>query len=181
MSYDFEDLHARTTIRDYTLDMSIPDFDCGKVGMNDFINTDEVYEFQRQKLGKTRLVYFDGEFAAYFTLAPNALTREEYAGNETEHAEQLYDKLSEIPALLLGRIAVDTEYERQGLGSYLLDHIIGLTRKVERIPFRIILLHAHEDVIGWYEERGFVLSQAGVNEGRENKIMLMDLGPVRSD
>lgn len=181
MSYEFDELNARTTIEDYTLDTSIPDFDCGKEGMNDFINTDEVYEFQRRKLGKTRLVYYDGEFAAYFTLAPNVLTRAEYSGDETEHAGNLYEKLGEIPARLLGRLAVDNEYKGQDIGSYILDHIIGLTLKTEEVPFRIILLHAHEDVIGWYEDRGFVLSQTQENEHRENKIMLMDLGPVRQE
>lgn len=181
MSYDFEDIHARTTIEDYTLDTTIPQFDCGKEGMNDFINTEEVYEFQRQKLGNTRLVYYDDELAAYFTLAPNALTRQEYAGDETKHSGELYDKLGEIPAMLLGKIAVDKEYKGEGLGSYVLDHIIGLSRKAKDVPFRIVLLHAHDDVIDWYEDRGFVLSQAGMNENRENKIMFMDLEPVRRD
>lgn len=178
MSYDFEELDSRVDIEEYSLDSSVPAFDCGKEGMNEFINTAEVRVFHRERLGKTRLVYLDGEFAAYFTLAPSALTRDDYTGDETEHVDDLYGKLPSIPARLLGRIAVDQDYQGEGLGAYLLDHTIALTRTNEKSHFRVILLHAHEDVIGFYEDHGFVLSQVERNSNRDNKIMFMDIGPI---
>lgn len=39
-------------IRPYELGESVPEFDCGKSWFNDFINTDEVEEYQQKRLGK---------------------------------------------------------------------------------------------------------------------------------
>lgn len=179
MSYDTEWIESHISIRDHSLDADVTGFCSGKHGMDEFLNTEEVSEYHRKRLGKTRLVYWNGDLAAYYTLAPNALTRREYEGDETEYADGLYDKLPEIPARLLGRIAVDEAYQGRGLGGFLVDRILAKTIACSN-PFRIVILHAHEDVVGFYEQRGFVLSDIGLNDNRDNKIMFYDLGPIES-
>lgn len=180
MAYDFDEIESAVSIREYPLDSEIHGFDCGKPGMNEFVNGDEVRAFHRRRLGRTRVVDWQGKLAAYFTLAPNALTRDEYEGEETEYAERLYDKLPEIPARLLGRIAVDERFQGRGLGGFLVDRILAETLRADD-AFRIVLLHAHQDVVGFYEGLGFVLSEIGLNSNRENKIMFFDLGPIGDD
>jgi GNAT superfamily N-acetyltransferase len=174
---DTESIRQRVSIEPFDLDSQVSDFRCGKESLDEFINTDQARTFQKLRLGRTKLVHWEGNLAGYYTLAPNTLTDDEYVGEETEYAEKLHDKHIQIPAQLLGRLAVDQEYQGRGLGSFLLDRIIAETIRCES-PFRVILLHAHRDVTGFYEERGFVLSEVPRNSDRDNKIMISDLGPI---
>lgn len=177
MDYDLASIRDRISVERLTLDTSVTDFSCGKESLDEFVNTEEAREFHRRRLGRTRLVFWEGDLAAYYTLAPNALTDGEYDGTETEHAQQLHEKYVEIPAQLLGRLAVDEEYTGRGLGQFLVERTIAETIRCES-PFRVVLLHAQPDVIEFYEQYGFVLSDVPRNEDKHNKIMFYDLGPV---
>ena len=177
MTDDTESIQQRVSIEPLDLDSQVSEFQCGKESLDEFINTEQAWTFHKRRLGRTKLVYWEEDLAGYYTLAPNALTDDEYVGEETEHAEKLHDKHIQIPAQLLGRLAVDREYQGRGLGSFLLDRIVAETIRCES-PFRIILLHAHRDVTEFYEERGFVLSEVPRNSDRDSKIMISDLGPI---
>ncbi len=62
-----------------------------------------------------------------------------------------------IPALLLGRLAVDDKWQGHGLGPALLKHFILKSLEVAQITgVRILLVHAKtEEVVGFYARYGF--------------------------
>jgi hypothetical protein len=91
VSSNFEKIHPRVDIRPYELGESLPGFDCGKSWFNDFINTKEVEQYQRKRLGRTKLVYFDDEFAAFFCLSPNSMRDGDYNEEEADGASERYE------------------------------------------------------------------------------------------
>lgn len=52
-------------------------FDCGNADLNDFLNTEEVENYEKEGLGRTYLVFYDGDAVAYFTISSDGL-RVEY-------------------------------------------------------------------------------------------------------
>ncbi len=50
-------------------------FDCGEAPLNDSLNTDEVEEYEREKLGSTWLVFYQGELVAYYAIGTDSLRR----------------------------------------------------------------------------------------------------------
>lgn len=177
MSSNFDKIHSRVDIRPYELDESVPEFDCGKSWFNDFINTGEVEEYQRKRLGKTKLVYFDGEFAAYFCLSPNSMRDGDYNKDETRGASELYDGPFDMPARLLGHLAVDERFQDEGLGEYLVKHVIIDTEQSDS-PFRVIILHSHDDTIGFYRRYGFAKAVPEDGENPTTTLMFYDLGRI---
>lgn len=177
MSSNFDKIHPRVDIRPYKLGESVPEFDCGKSWFNDFINTDEVEEYQRKRLGKTKLVYFDGEFAAYICLSPNSMTDDDYNEDKAEGASELYDGSFDMPARLLGHLAVDVEFQEEGLGEYLVKHVIVETEQNDT-PFRVIILHSHDDTIAFYQRYGFTKAFPEDGESADTTLMFYDLGRI---
>jgi GNAT superfamily N-acetyltransferase len=63
-----------------------------------------------------------------------------------------------LPAVLLSRLAVHSDYQGQGLAAALLKHFMMKAFEVsERVGVRVVLVHAKEDgVKAFYEKYGFV-------------------------
>lgn len=178
--YDFSfDPH----VVDFTSDADISGFDCGKSDINEFILTEEAVIFHEYRLGHTRLVYDNNTLAAFFTLAPYSFQSDAYDGAETEYAAKLQNQDGlppAIPSRLLGQIGVDMSYQDTGLGKYLMRYIIADTlERDQNIPFRFIVLHAHENVVEFYKKFGFVESKSGKDNSWENTIMFLDLEEYR--
>jgi predicted N-acetyltransferase YhbS len=66
----------------------------------------------------------------------------------------------QIPAVLLGRLAVDEEHKGNGLGAGLLRHAMELTVAAgETIGVRLLVVNAlHDDAARFYERFGFAPS-----------------------
>ncbi len=52
-------------------------FSCGNTDLDDSLNTEEVEKYDREGLGKTYLVFYNGDLVAYFTISFDGL-RVEY-------------------------------------------------------------------------------------------------------
>ncbi|MFB6187951.1 MAG: hypothetical protein ABEI86_13945 [Halobacteriaceae archaeon] len=95
MPDEAEEIVSRTEIVPYPdVDEELPVFDCGKAWFNEFINTTEIEEYHRENFGITRLVYFDGELAAFYSLSANALRDADYDGHELDSIDELSVYLS---------------------------------------------------------------------------------------
>lgn len=64
---------------------------------------------------------------------------------------------SRVPVVLLGRVAVDLDFQGRGLGASLLQHAtVRALEAAATIGIRAILVHAlGEDVVPFYERFGF--------------------------
>lgn len=175
MPDEIDEIASRVEIIPYTdVGDELPVFDCGKTWFNEFINTAEIEEYHQENFGITRLVYFDGDLAAFYSLSANALRDSDYDGHELDSIDEISDYPYDIPAYLLGHLAVDEEYQDEGLGEFLLYRAIARSKRAN-IPFRVLLLHAHEDVVGFYEDYDFVASES--TDGYP-KLMFMDLAKI---
>ena len=81
-----------------------------------------------------------------------------------------------IPLLLIGRLAVDSEWRGRGLGSALLvDAVRRCLAASEIAGARGVVAHAIDDAaVSFYERHGFVRSPLG------ERIMLLPIETVRS-
>lgn len=83
---------------------------------------------------------------------------------------------AQVPLLLIGRLAVDTEWRGRGVGSALLaDALRRCLRASEIAGARGVVAHAiDEAAVGFYERHGFLRSPLG------ERVMLMPIETVRS-
>ncbi|MCH7741348.1 MAG: GNAT family N-acetyltransferase [Proteobacteria bacterium] len=122
-----------------TPEHNLDGFDCGKLVLNDWL---------RQKANKSRVeggaqtyvVTRKGLVVGYYCISTGSV----------EHA-QLNAKLrrnmpNPIPVILLGRLAVDKNYARQGFGTGLMkDCYLRVLSIAEQAGVRALLVHALDD------------------------------------
>jgi GNAT superfamily N-acetyltransferase len=83
---------------------------------------------------------------------------------------------AQVPLLLIGRLAVDAQWQGRGLGSALLaDALRRCLAASEIAGIRGVVVHAiDEAAVAFYERHGFILCPLG------ERVMLMPIETVRS-
>jgi len=83
------------------------------------------------------------------------------------------------PAVKIGRLATDRRYEGKGLGSALIDLVVGIAQEqiMPHAGCRFLILDANRAKIAYYQRRGFVLVEnpENLDEANQNPVMFMDL------
>lgn len=87
----------------------------------------------------------------YYTLSAVAVEHADLPGRVRRNAPD------PVPAVLMGRLAIDAKAQGAGLGRLLVrDAILSTLAAADRIGVRILLVHAlHEQAAGYYEKLGF--------------------------
>lgn len=103
---------------------------------------------------RTYVVCADKTVVGYYTLAVGAVALVEATGRVRRNMPD------PLPVMVLGRLAVDQEHQRRGIGTGLLrDAILRTVQAAEIAGIRAILVHAlSESAKHFYEDWGFVAS-----------------------
>ncbi|MGI0062430.1 MAG: GNAT family N-acetyltransferase [Nitrosotalea sp.] len=122
-------------------------FCCGKKSFDDYIKKD-AFKDQEEKLGQTWLfVYKNKEIIGYVTIAMGDL-------NKTHHDKLRKLPHTNIPGMLLGQIATHIDYQKLGVGKWMIDWVIAQSLQLsETLGCRILLLDAENDVVDWYVKK----------------------------
>lgn len=93
----------------------------------------------------------DNKVVGYYTLSAVAVEHANPPGRVRRNAPD------PVPAVLLGRLAIDAKAQGAGLGRFLVrDAILSTLAAADRIGVRMLLVHAlHERAVGFYEALGF--------------------------
>lgn len=154
-------------------------FYCGTKSLDDFLNTQEVRKYQEEGLGETTLVYHQGELIGYYTVCPDGL-RIELTKTYKSFSKWQELKITSIPAVKIGRLAVQEELRGRGIGSLLVRHIAGYALSTYGNSVRLLILESEPDSVAFYERIGFQLTHMTKRErNKDNRTMFLDLQPLR--
>ncbi len=121
-----------------TADHRLERFDCGDEPLNDWLLRRAL---RNQGEGSSRTwVVTDGQrVVAYYGSSTAALARDEAPGRIRRNQPD------PLPAMLLGRLAVDRDHQNQGLASALLKHFLLKAVEVSQLTgLRLVLVHAKD-------------------------------------
>ena len=109
---------------------------------------------QQSGASSTYVVLDKTRVAGYYSLAAGSVARETTPGRVRRNAPD------PVPVVVLGRLAIDKDYQGEGLGRALLrDAILRILQAADIIGVRAILVHAlFEQARRFYEECGFTAS-----------------------
>lgn len=130
------------------------DFVCGEPALDDWL-TRRALGNQAAGSSRTWVVVDRRNAVVAFYASSTASVMRSAAPRPIAH-----DQPAELPAVLLGRLAVDRRHQGKGLGAALLKHFIAKALEVSaRVGVRLVLVHAkNERVRAFYERYGFVSS-----------------------
>ncbi len=157
----------------------VQSFDCGNKALNDFLNTEEVKKYEEEDLGKTYLVFHQGDLVAYFTVSSDKL-RVSYLRTVKSFSKFAEMKIYAIPAVKIGRLAVSKNYQSRGIGRILVKYIAGMALSIGgKLGVRLLILQAKPESISFYEKCGFHLTrEIGHERGKRNRTMYLDLHEI---
>lgn len=117
---------------------------------------------------RTYVVSAGGRIVGYYALATGAVAQLRATGKVRRNMPE------PIPVMVIGRLAVDREHQRRGLGSGLLrDALLRTVNAASVVGIRAVLLHAiSDDAKRFYERAGFSASPV------DPMTMMITLGEV---
>ncbi|WP_395377954.1 GNAT family N-acetyltransferase [Marinicella sp. W31] len=136
-----------------TADHQIEDFDCGIETLNEWFIKRSMKN-QKEGGSRTFVILDEGKVVGYYALASGSVER-------IQAPKAIARNMPEpIPVIVLGRLAIDLQYQSKNLGSALLKDAIMRTLNVAtNIGIRSLLVHAiSEDAKKFYEKYGFQVS-----------------------
>ena len=132
-----------------------PDFACGEAGLDAYIATKAGQDVQRQLARCFVLIPHPGaaQLLGYYTLSAHTID----LGELDPAAARQLRAYPALPAVLLGRLAVDSRFQGARLGWLLLMHALRTVLEISyQVGARSVLVDAlHERAAGFYTELGF--------------------------
>ncbi len=138
-----------------TSEHGLEGFDCGEPALNDWLarralgnqaaGTSRTWVVIHEPTGMVVAYYASSTASVMRAAAPRRIAR---------------DQPADLPAILLGRMAVDSRHQSKGLGAAMLKHFMTKAIEVsEKVGVRLVLVHAKdEQAKDFYLYHGFVES-----------------------
>ena len=132
------------------LDHTLEGFDCGDATLNWWL-INKARHNQDEGGSRTWVVADAQRVVAFYASSTSVVLR----AGATKRARR--NQPDPLPAVLLGRLAVDVKHQGQGLGAELLKHFILKSLEVAQITgVRVFLVHAKDDeAASFYLRHGF--------------------------
>ncbi len=133
-----------------SVDHDVSGFDCGEDSLNKWLKKRAI---SNEKTGASRtFVVCNGNVViGYYSLAAGAVAREETTGKVRRNMPE------PVPVMILGRLAVDQQWQGQHIGRGMLkDAIMRTLIAAEQVGIRALLVHAlSEEAKRFYLQYGF--------------------------
>ena len=140
-------------------DHELSNFDCGDDDLNDFLKNDALLE-QKKKLNITHLIFYKDEIIGYFSLLTDKTNVKDIKNKEIKESIKLNlnNKYKTIPAVKIGRLAIDKKYAKKGIGSFILNNLIVTLNEISKkdIGFRLITVEGYAEAYHFYTTNNFV-------------------------
>ena len=165
-----------------TEDYPIKPFDCEDEDLNDFL-FNEAVPYGKELLATTFVMENDKQTLGYYSLLNDSLQlKEEMFTSKSQFRKFLkelmpYPKrhLKTIPALKIGRLAIDKTFKGKGLGSVIMANIISKCIKMnEEQACRLITVDAYKQAVPFYQKMGFKFLIEG-DKDDATRLMFLDL------
>ena len=132
-------------------------FSCDSDDLNDFLKNDALNQ-QNEKLNLTKLVICDGEIIGFVTLLTDVIKLKLI--NEQSVKFKIKSKLgissnNFIPAVKIGRFAIDKNYSKKGLGTYILKNILNNLNhtSINGVGFRFVVVEGYITAYHFYVDK----------------------------
>jgi GNAT superfamily N-acetyltransferase len=149
-------------------------FDCDDGDLNEFIKVDCI-KYKAQNLSHTRVALYNGRVVGYIALLADSITLEE---SERQWLIHKNVKVHQIPALKVGRLGIQRDFQKQGVGSSLMKYAAGVAFRMNSeigVGCRFITLDAYPKSIDFYQKIGFVKSMHKTYKTRKFPSMHYDI------
>jgi ribosomal protein S18 acetylase RimI-like enzyme len=140
----------RFELLDVTLDRTL--FSCGENVLDRYFQTQATQDMRR-RVAKCFLAIeaATGQVAAYYTLSAASISLVDLPADEAKRLP----RYPTLPAVRIGRLAVDQKFQGRGLGAALLMNATDRTLQADAAAFALLVDAKNDRAVGFYRHYGF--------------------------
>ncbi|WP_019561439.1 GNAT family N-acetyltransferase [Caldimonas manganoxidans] len=127
-------------------------FDCDSPVLNRYLREQVSQDVRRRVAACFVAVTDDGCIAGYYTLASASL----WLGDLPPSIAKKLPRYPTVPAVRMGRLAVDRRFQGQGLGGALLADGVARTARAEIAAYALTVDAKDETAASFYRHHGFI-------------------------
>lgn len=152
---DIEYIKKNYTFELLTKEHDLSYFQCDSKDLNDFLKDDALIQ-QKNKFNITKLICCDKKIIGYFSLLADTIKINKLSEEDSNKLNEKTD-FKELPAIKIGRFAIDETYTNKGLGTLILENIMNIIYilSTEYIGVRYITVDGYAKAYNFYEKNGF--------------------------
>ena len=162
----------------------LSNFECYSNDLTNFLKNDALKQ-QDMNLNLTQLVICDNEIVGFFSLLTDTLKLKTLENNNLKKEIKLELDISEnneIPAIKIGRLAIDKKYSKKGLGSHILRNILLsiLNLSKTKVGLRFVTVDAYATSLNFYVKKNNFSSRKSDTETLKKIDKIKKQNPNRS-
>ena len=168
------------TLRQFQLrtESDIKPFKCKNSDLNEFLFDDAKF-FQEELMAVTYLLESMelNKTVAYYSLLADKIIfnpEDKTVWNKLNRNIPNNKRRRSYPAVKIGRLAVNEEFEGEGIGTFILDSIKYAFVNVKRLGCRFITVDALNNAVDFYKKNGFLFFTEQ-DKDEETRLMFFDL------
>lgn len=174
---DIEYIKNNYKFETLTKEHDLSEFECESEDLNDFLKNDALKQ-QEEKLNLTKLITCDEKIIGFVSLLTDSIKLKIINENTVKITIKEKLNISEnnmIPAIKIGRFAIDKKYSGQGLGPHILKSIILNIKDIaeNEVGLRFVVVEGYASAYNFYvEHNNFKSLKKDENELKNiNKII----------
>lgn len=146
-------------------------FECGEPTLDEWLRRYAGQNRRRDTAATWAITDADNRVVAYASIAMTGIDRSAAPAHLAEHTPD------PVPALLLGRLAVDRRHSGRGLGSALVAHVLASAVTLNRqAACRAVVVSAiNRTARSWWERLGFHPFDPGNEEGPDLYLLTAEI------
>lgn len=162
----------------------LSNFECDSNDLTNFLKNDALKQ-QDMNFNLTQLVICDNEIVGFFSLLTDTLKLKTLENNNLKKEIKLELDISEnneIPAIKIGRLAIDKKYSKKGLGSHILRNILLsiLNLSKTKVGLRFVTVDAYATALNFYVKKNNFSSRKSDTETLKKIDKIKKQNPNRS-
>lgn len=162
----------------------LSNFECDSNDLTNFLKNDALKQ-QDMNLNLSQLVICDNEIVGFFSLLTDTLKLKTLENNNLKKEIKLELDISEnneIPAIKIGRLAIDKKYSKKGLGSHILRNILLsiLNLSKTKVGLRFVTVDAYATALNFYVKKNNFSSRKSDTETLKKIDKIKKQNPNRS-
>lgn len=151
---DIEYIKNNYRFETLTPDHDLTGFECDSEDLNEFLKKDALKQ-QQENLNLTKLITCDENIIGFVSLLTDSM-KLKLLRDEVQK-EKIKDKLNisennTIPAIKIGRFAIDKKYSGKGLGTKIIRNIISNIREIAetQVGLRFVIVEGYASAYNFY-------------------------------
>ncbi len=136
----------------------LSDFSCDSSELNDFLKNDALNQ-QHNKMNLTKLVVYREGIIGYFSLLTDTIKLKHIRDDLTKnHLHCQLPKSKLLPAVKIGKFAIDAKYSGNGIGTHVLNNVLYDLNYYSKMKlgFRFIVVDGYAKAYNFYKRNNFV-------------------------